>query len=621
MTPRYNADSSRNPGRSRKQRGRRGTAPPENKSEQLVSRRRFRPVRFVARLLLLVGIWLVIAMVGLLAYEATQLPDISNLDRVTRRGGVQLLAVDGSEFASFGAVHGRPVTLSQLPEHMIDALLATEDRRFFDHFGVDFQAVIRAAYTNIRHGGIRQGGSTLTQQLAKNLFLSADRNFERKVQELLLSFWLEASFSKEQILTIYLNRVYFGAGAYGVAAAAQKYFRKSPTHLTLYESALLVGLLKAPSRYNPGVSPARAADRARQILMNMVDAGLVDRRDTEIAQATPPPIRGSAGVSRGYRHFADWVLDRTAGYTGRGGDRTIATTLDRRLQNLAEAAIREGLSEDPRLETVDAAMIAMTADGAILAMVGGRDYAVSKFNRATQALRQPGSAFKPFVYLAALDAGYEPDSIVRDAPVVVNGWSPRNFDGRFRGPVTLREALAHSLNAATVRLSEDMGRHRTLALVRQLGITAALNDTPSLALGVGEVTLLELTGAYAAFANAGYPVEPHGVVSVGTTEGNEIYRHRLPRTPAVASRETLDKLTSMLRDVLRFGTGRQAAIGSLAAGKTGTSQNYRDAWFVGYVDKLVAGVWVGYDDARPMDGVTGGNAPARIWASFMQSAF
>ena len=587
--------------------------------------RRIRPFRFLTRLLtrflILAVIWVSIAVVGVLAYEATQLPDISNLIRVTRSDGIRLLASDGSEFASFGSVHGRPIEIADMPPTLINALVATEDRRFFQHFGIDPIAVLRAVYVNLRDGGIRQGASTLTQQLAKNLFLTADRSLERKLQELLLSFWLEASFTKEQILTIYFNRVYFGAGTYGIDAAARKFFGKPPEQLGLYESALLVGLLKAPSRYNPAANPQLAAERTRVVLRSMVESGLLAQDRAEAALANPPPTRLTAVISRGYRYFADWVLDRSAGYAGgAGGDQTIITTLDRTLQDLAETAVRDGLAADATADAAEISMVVMTADGSVRAMIGGRDYARSKFNRATQARRQPGSAFKPFVYLAALAAGYQPDSMIDDTPVTLAGWSPRNFDGRFHGPVTLRRALALSLNAATVRLSEAVGRRRIVALVRQLGLTAKMNEGPSLALGVNEVTPLELTAAYAALANGGHPVEPHGITAVSSTGGRDIYRHQAARQARVVPPVALAGLTEMLREVIRAGTGRQAAIGRPAAGKTGTSQNHRDAWFVGYTDDLVAGVWIGRDDSRPMDRLTGGQTPARIWARFMRAA-
>ncbi len=580
------------------------------------------PLKSVTRAGLLAGIWTIGVLMILLAYEATQLPDISNLASMTRPGGARLISADGREFASHGAQHGRPIEARELPRDLIDALLATEDRRFYSHFGVDPVSIARAMVVNIRAGSIRQGGSTLTQQLAKNLFLSPDRSLERKIQELLLAFWLEASFSKQQLLTIYLNRVYFGAGTYGVDAAARKYFGKSAQSLGLYESALLAGLLKAPTRYNPVANPDLSAKRTRQVLLNMVDAGLLTRDRADAAAALPPGIRGSAAVSQGHRYFAEWVLDRAADYTGPlNDDRVIRTTLDRRLQDLAESAVASELAEAGGGAVQEAAVVVMGLDGAVLAMVGGRDHGASQFNRATQALRQPGSAFKPFVYLAALSAGYAADSVIEDAALEIRGWKPRNFDGRFRGAVTLTEALASSLNAATVRLSETIGRTHTIRLARQLGMTAALGNEPSLALGAGEVTVLELTAAYAALANGGFPVEPFGITAISAANSGTAYKHRYTSLPPVADTAAIAALDGMLKEVIRVGTGKRAGIGRSAAGKTGTSQDNRDAWFVGYAGDLVVGVWVGRDDAKPMKGVTGGGLPARIWSRFMRGAF
>ncbi len=581
-----------------------------------------RPAKALVHLGLLACIWTTGALAIVLAYEATQLPDISDLQSMTRPGEVRLVSADGVEFAYYGAQHGQPVQASRLPVDLINALLATEDRRFYSHFGVDPLSVLRAAYVNLRAGSIRQGGSTLTQQLGKNLFLKPARSLERKLQELLLAFWLETSFSKPQILTIYLNRVYFGSGAYGIDAAARKFFGKPAEKLGLYQSALLVGLLKAPSRYNPIANPALSAKRTRQVLLNMVDADFLDQARADAALAKPASIQGTASVSRGHRYFAFWALDRATDYTGPvNADRTIHTTLDRRLQLLAEAAVKDVMSRAGKVGGArQAAMVVIGHDGAVLAMVGGRDHAASQFNRATQALRQPGSAFKPLVYLAALSAGYGPSSMIEDTPLDIGGWAPRNFDGQFRGPVTLGQAFAASLNVATVRLSEAIGRPRTIALARQLGITAALNDEPSLALGAGEVTVLELTAAYVALGNGGYPVKPYGIASVSTPGAGAVYRHRQASLPPVAAPDAMIALDGMLQEVIRSGTGQQAAIGRRAAGKTGTSQKNRDAWFIGYAGALVAGVWVGRDDAKPMEKVTGGGLPAQIWSRFMRDA-
>ena len=564
-----------------------------------------------------------------LAWQASQLPDIARLDDHERRGGVRLVAADGTDFAQHGAVHGEPVAAADLPETLIDALIATEDRRFRSHFGVDPIGVLRAAFVNLREGAVRQGASTLTQQLAKNLFLTPARTFERKIREVMLALWLEATYSKDELLTIYLNRVYFGAGAYGVSAAARTYFGKPASALTLQESAMLAGLVKAPSRYNPVVNPKAAHGRAVLVLSNMVDAGLLSGSEAERVSGRPPAIRGAAAASRNHRYFADWALELTIGYRGPASADTVShTTLDRRLQRLAEAAVTEGLAGE--VPGRQAALVAMDGSGAVLAMVGGRQYRTSQFNRAVQAMRQPGSVFKPIVYLAALESGLRPDSTISDARLVIDGWAPRNFDGRYHGTVTLRDALAYSYNPATVRLARRLGVRRVVRLARRLGITAPLPAHPSLALGAAEVSLLEMTAVYAALANGGHPVQPYGIRSVrvradGTAAESEVvFRHQARRQPAVARSRALRDLDDMLRDAVRTGTGRKAAVRRDVAGKTGTSQNHRDAWFIGHVgvgsDPLIAGVWVGHDDGRPMKGVTGGGLPAEVWARFIEAA-
>ncbi len=589
-----------------------------------------RIARGLARLVLLAVIWCTAAVVLVLGWQATRLPDISRLDDHDRRGGIRMIALDGTDFAQYGAVHDTPVAAGRLPDAVVDALLAIEDRRFRSHFGVDPLGVLRAAFVNLRERTVRQGASTLTQQLAKNLFLTPERTFKRKVREVLLALWLEATYSKEQLLTIYLNRMYFGAGAWGLGAAARTYFGKPATELTVYEGAMLAGLVKAPSRDNPVVNPRAARNRTSVVLSAMVDAGVLSRSDADAALAGGATIRGTAAASRNNRYFADWVLGQATGYRGPvDADIEVHTTLDRRLQRLAEAVMADALADQPAGR--QAALVAMNRTGAVRAMVGGRDYRTSQFNRAVQAMRQPGSVFKPVVYLAALDAGARPDSTVSDNRLVIGGWTPRNFDGRYHGDVTLTEALARSYNVATVRLARRVGVDRVIRLARRLGVTAPLVEGPSLALGAAEVSLLEMTAVYAAFANGGIPVRAHGISAIRPRSGNRarpgddtLYRHRAERRPAVAGRRALADLDVMLREAVRSGTGGKAAVRTDAAGKTGTSQNHRDAWFIGYAgsgaDRLVAGIWVGHDSGSPMKSVTGGGLPARIWARFVTGA-
>ena len=578
-----------------------------------------RLVAGTAKIGTLMAIWGLVAVGGILAYYAYQLPDISNLDRQTRASSVELRDRSGKLFASYGALHGDPVVVTDLPKALPAALLATEDRRFREHFGFDPISFARALWINVTTGRIRQGGSTITQQLAKNVFLTRDRSLKRKVQELLLAFWLERNFTKDQILSIYLNRVYFGAGTYGVDAAARKYFGKSARRVGLYESAMLVGLLKAPSRYNPVVNAKLSRGRTRQVLMNMAAAGYLTERQAKAAAARPVVISGAAATSRGRRHFADWALEATGGLVGpEAGDRIVVTTLDARLQSLAEQSIARGLKGFAK--SAEAAMVVMTSDGAVRAMVGGRDYANSQFNRAVQALRQPGSAFKPVIYLAALASGMTPASEIDDGPVSIGKWKPRNFSGKHHGIVSLKQALAGSYNSAAIRLSEQIGRRSSISLARQLGYVGSIGDGAGFVLGTGEASPLQMTTLYAGLAAGGRPALAHGIAEIRDRNGRSLYQNRPANLAAVVPDAAIYDLTTMLRAVVEGGTGKAARIGRPAAGKTGTSQDNRDAWFVGYTAELVAGVWIGRDDARPMKGVTGGGAPARIWADFMRRA-
>jgi len=573
---------------------------------------------------LVLAIWGGLVLGGVLVWFAWDLPSVEELApaaEITRRPGVTILAADGSLIAGYGDLYGQRLTVNELPPELVQAVIAIEDRRFFDHPGVDVRGLLRATVANVMAGGVVQGGSTLTQQLAKNLFLTPERSLNRKIKELILALALEHKFEKDELLTIYLNRVYLGAGTYGVEAAAQRYFGISARNVDTYQAAVLAGLLRAPSRLNPDNDSDAAHRRAVTVLTAMVDAGYLKSAEAGTIAGTRRPGRGDtasprprvAGEAR--RYFADWTLEHAAGYAGgQGVDLSVKTTLDPRLQGLAEAAVSS-------IDTMGAqvALVAMRDDGAVLAMVGGKRYGASQFNRATTALRQPGSAFKPIVYLPALEAGMSPDSRVADAPITVDGWAPRNFTGTFRGEVTLREAMARSLNTVAVRLSEDVGRDRVVQAARRLGITAPLAPLPSIALGAGEVTPLELAAAYAVFANGGFAVTPYGVSEV-RQDGDVVFQRARATSRRVVDAETAAQMTDMLRAVVDWGTGRSAGFGVAAAGKSGTSQDFRDAWFIGYVGNLVTAVWVGNDNNSPMDRVTGSTIPAAIWRAFMAPA-
>ena len=576
----------------------------------------------LARRLMVLAVWAFVAGLGLLAWYAYDLPDVADLGERTRAPSVRIISADGVQLARYGDVYATPVRARELPEHLLQAVIATEDRRFYSHFGLDVIALVRATIANLRAGRIVQGGSTLTQQLAKNIFLTPERSIKRKVQELLLALWLERSFTKDEILSIYLNRVYLGAGTYGVAAASRRYFAKPAAKLSLGEAAMIAGLLKAPSRYAPTHDLKRSRARARQVLGFMVDAGYLSEQQAEAAARQPVSVRRLLGSGRGARYFADWVRDRVAGYTGPGAaDITVVTTLDSRLQRAAEEAVAWALAgEGAARGAGQAALVALAPDGAVVAMVGGRDYRASQFNRATQALRQPGSAFKPFVYLAALEAGMTPADVVEDAPLTIDGWSPRNYDDTYAGPVTLSDALARSLNTVAVRLAERVGRDKVVAVARRLGVTSPLRADASLALGASEATLLEITRAYTAFANGGQGVLAHGIVEITGAGGVLLYRRSGTGLGRVIEPRHLAPLVGMLEAVISDGTGRAARLPWPAAGKTGTSQHWRDAWFVAFTRELTAGVWVGNDDGAAMRRVSGGGLPARLWARFMAAA-
>ncbi len=586
-------------------------APKRKRSASAAGARR----SFLRRCLLglaVVCVWALIAVIGALAYFSYTLPDIDRVAESGRRPGIFLNDVDNNPVLAKGDLYGDPVNAATLPPHLPRAVIAIEDRRFYDHDGIDLISLVRALWVNVVEGGLRQGGSTITQQLAKNLFLTPERSVERKIREALLAFWLEWRYDKNHILSLYLNRVYFGSGAYGVDAAARRFFSKPAAEVDLWEAAVLAGLLKAPSRLSPVANPAGAGERGRLVLEAMAEVGFISAQEAEAAAASTLQTRTEPD-GRGY--FADWALaqvHRRMGSVDR--DLRIATTFDPGLQRLAAETVAAALADIGN--PAQAALIAMSPDGAVRAMIGGRDYGASQFNRATQALRQPGSAFKPFVYLAALERGLRPDDTVSDRRVTIGGWSPDNFDGRFHGSVTMRDAFAQSLNAAAVRLADRAGRARVAEAARRLGITSDLAPDLTIALGSSAVRLIELTGAYAAFANGGIGVIPYGVNRIegvfersGTGAGEAV-------APGVVA-----SMNDMLAAVVRQGTGKAARLQDRAsAGKTGTSQSFRDALFVGFTGNLVAGVWVGNDDGAPMEEVTGGSLPARIWRDFMEAA-
>jgi penicillin-binding protein 1A len=572
---------------------------------------------------LIAVVWSTVALGGVVAYYGARLPSITSWAVPARPPNIKILANDGRLIANRGDTGGEAVALADLPPYLPQAVIAIEDRRFYRHVGLDPEGLVRALVSNLRAGNVVQGGSTITQQLAKNLFLTPERTLERKIQELILALWLEARYSKDEILEMYLNRVYFGAGAWGVDAAARRYFGKPARSLTLAEAAVLAAALKAPSRYSPLANPQASEERTRLVLSVMTEAGYITGREAELALAAPHgPVKPVAGNSGSY--VADWVADLLPDLVGvLPGDVVVDTTVDLNLQAEAARAIEEGLAKHGKeFRASQGALVAIDGTGAVRALVGGRDYDKSQFNRAVDAKRQPGSAFKPFVYLAALELGLTPETVTVDAPIQIGNWRPQNYSKTYRGEVTLQTALALSINTVAARLVELVGPETVVATAHRLGIVSDLKPIPSIALGTSEVTPLEMTAAFVPFANGGYGIVPHVVKRIRAAADGKVLYERSGDGPGivVGSRE-LGMMNAMLRQTLERGTGTKAAIpGWEAAGKTGTSQDYRDAWFIGYTANLTAGVWFGNDDNSPTRRTTGGSLPAEVWSRFMTAA-
>ena len=523
-----------------------------------------------------------------------------------------LLSADGTPIARRGG-RDAPVDAALLPPQVRGAFIAIEDRRFRTHYGIDPRGLLRATWRNARAGGVVQGGSTITQQLAKTAFLTADRKIARKVQEVVLAVWLDAWLSKDEILSRYLSSIYFGDGAWGLRAAARHYFQKAPEDLSVAEAAMLAGMVKAPSRLNPTANLAAAQARSRLVLGAMAEEGIIAPASLpgiRLAVANPAPNELPAGT-----YFADWVAPQVEQVAGEAtGQITVRTSLDTRLQKAAIRALDSILSrQGGAVHATQAALVAMRPDGQVVAMIGGRSYKTSPFNRATQASRQPGSAFKLAVYLAALQNGYTPDTLVENEPLTIDNWTPRNYGNRYGAPLPLRDAFAQSSNVAAVRVAERVGRDKVADAAKRLGITSPIASGPSMALGSSGMTLLEMTAAYAAVASGHYPIKPRGRPDFGDPVASGIYGNNLDAG-------TREAMLDLLWTATNQGTGRAAALPIPTFGKTGTTQNHRDALFIGFAGGLVTGVWVGNDDNSPMRGVTGGTLPAQIWRAFMQKA-
>lgn len=557
----------------------------------------------------------VIFLVSAVLFTKSQLPSFSSLKSSQNGQMIVVRARDGTELVSLGPSYGKWLPYGQIPEVMKDAMISVEDRRFEEHWGVDPVGVVRSVWVRYESGHWRQGGSTITQQLARNIFLNNSRTFGRKIREGVLALALEQKFSKEQILELYLNKVYFGGGAYGIDAASRKFFGHSGTEIELPEAAIIAGLVKAPSNYSPTADVDAAISRGKVVLDVMADNGVITRQeaaDTDLSGVTVVKEKGQNSV----RYFTDWALpqlDMLLPDTDEPIE--VWTTLDLAMQRAATSAIQSNVPKGAQ-----GALVSIDRDGAVRAMVGGTDYVTSNYNRAVSAVRQPGSAWKLFVYLAALEAGYTPDSPVVDEPVTIDGWSPHNSGGTFAGEIDVRSAFAYSKNTVAASLGNEVGFGTVASMARRFGITTSINTNPSMVLGTSEVRVIDLTRAFAAVSAGGSSVEPYGILKVTTTGGELLYEHRSVQGQMLVPHYVAAGITDLLQSAVATGTGRAAQIGRPVAGKTGTTSSNKDGWFLGFSSGLTTGVWMGRDDARAVPGLQGGRAPARAFASFMGQA-
>lgn len=566
-----------------------------------------------------VGFVLFLALAGYVAFCWFTMPDIYDAVSKTRQPSTVIMAQNGNDIAKFGQVYDKIIYPEKLPKNLTEAIISTEDHRFYKHFGFDIIGFSRAMATNLFKRRYAQGASTITQQVAKNIFLTPNKTIRRKVQELLLAFWLEHKFTKNQIMALYLNRVYFGSGNYGANAASNWYFNKSVYDLNVREAAVLAGMLKAPNRYNPILHRKSALERAQTVLMKMNNNDYLTEKQYQEALKLPVSNGQKYRVSGG-KYFAQYVYNEVNNYIGeRSKDLLVSTTLNQNLQETAEKILRKYVAENKKNNLTEGAVVIMDKSGAVKAMVGGVDYNQSQFNRAVQAKRQSGSVFKPFVYLTALQYGFKPESTVIDEPIKIGKWQPENYSKKYYGKVTLDYALANSLNVATVALSKELYLRDIAKNAKEAGITTKLDTSPSMVLGTNAVKVIDLAGAYATFANGGKKVVPYAINEISTTDGHQLYLRPEFKQKQIFSAKNVADLTTMLEHVINRGTGQKAKLPIFAAGKTGTSQNFRDAWFAGWTNKYVAVIWVGNDNDKPMNKIGGGSVPAQIWHDIMMT--
>jgi len=571
--------------------------------------------------LAVLALWLAIGLAAYIAWVLLNMPQFSTWKIPVRPPNIRIIDRNGALIANRGVTGGEAVPLKDMSPYLPEAVIAIEDRRFYSHGGIDPLGIGRAMGHNFFGSAAQQGGSTLTQQLAKNLFLTSARTFDRKSREAVLAVWLEYKFSKKQILEMYLNRVYLGSGAFGAEAAARRYFNKSARDLTLIEAATLAGLLKAPSRLSPARDPQAAHERAKLVLAAMLEEHMIT--PAQYKEALAAPIPAAASYWAGSENYAaDYAMGQIPFLIGSvDQDIIVETSLDMRLQKAAEKALRDELKLYGKSRKIgQAALISIDRTGGICAMIGGADYSASQYNRAVDAARQPGSTFKPFVYLPALEQGKTPNSIRNDAPITIGNWTPRNAGGKYMGRVTLTTALSHSLNSVAAQLAMEVGTDNIIKSAHRLGIHSALGNHVSIALGSSEVGLLELTGAYLPFATGGLRPQIHLIRRITDTHGHVLYNIGKIDAPRVISPQVAGMMNAMLAQTILNGTAARARIGRPAAGKTGTSQNFRDAWFIGYTADYATGVWAGNDNGESMRRVSGGSIPVDIWKAYMLAA-
>ena len=574
--------------------------------------------------LLVAFVWVGLTLTSIIAYYASVLPSPKQARQamILRLPPSLTILARGGEYIGERGMQRAYIPYKDIPPVVIKAVLATEDRRFFYHFGLDPIGLLRAAGRNWRSGEVVQGGSTITQQLVKNLFLEPKRTWGRKAEEFILALWLESRFTKQDILELYLNRVYFGGGNYGIAAASHSYFAKAPQELTLSEAALLAGLIKAPSYFSPTANMDRSRARAKEILRILAETDQIDINQYAEALAHPAQLQ-SPPSKQGFGFVADWVAE-VAPMLVAETDRNliVETTIDAGLQSVARIAVEDVMRTKGRTaRATEAAILLLSPDGAVRVMIGGRNHADSQFNRAVRAMRQPGSAFKPFIYLAAIESGYTPDTQIEDSPIETDGWKPTNFGGTYRGKITLRTALTHSSNVAAVRLTESVGPDRVVEVANRLGVRSVRNVGHTLALGTSETTLLEMTSAFAVFANGGFAVVPRVVERIRDDQGHILFERAKDAAAPIVSPRAISAMNDMMNSVVAGGTGHGASLDTYpAGGKTGTTQSFKDAWFIGYTAQWVGGVWLGNDNASPMRSVTGGSLPAEVWKEVMLKA-